>query len=85
MTGAFPAGTYDIVVNDGTRYWQNATSITIEETVLPGTGIEINVMSEDANYTFSVSKNVTLTANFLMLSSEVTWHNLLKRNRRRFA
>ena len=36
------------------------------------------VMSEDANYTFSVSKNVTLTANFLMLSSEVTWHNLLK-------
>ena len=36
------------------------------------------VMSEDANYTFSVSKNITLTANFLMLSSEVTWHNLLK-------
>ena len=35
-------------------------------------------MSEDANYTFSVSKNVTLTANFMMLSSEVTWHNLLK-------
>ena len=33
QTGAFPAGTYDVVVNDGTRYWQNATSITIEETV----------------------------------------------------
>ena len=33
QTGAFPAGTYEVVVNDGTRYWQNATSITIEETV----------------------------------------------------
>lgn len=33
MTSAFTAGTYDIVVNDGTRYWQNATSITIEETI----------------------------------------------------
>ena len=34
------------------------------------------VMSEDANYTFIVSKNITLTANFVVLSSEVTWHNL---------
>ena len=36
------------------------------------------IVSEDASYTFSVSKNVTLTANFMMLSSEVTWHHLLK-------
>lgn len=33
QTGAFPAGTYDVVVNDGTRYWQNATTVTITETV----------------------------------------------------
>ena len=75
QTGAFPAGTYDVVVNDGTRYWQNATSITIEETVptidfsVDATTKEITVTPKN---TFAEPSNLIIDTEYGNLSYQLT-------------
>lgn len=66
QTGAFPAGTYDVVVNDGTRYWQNATSITIEETV-PTIDFSVNATTKEITVT---PKNTFAEPSNLIIDTE---------------
>ena len=50
-------------------------TITIEETVLPGTGIEINIMSEDENFDEMAFDNIPKDENNLVYKAVEMLYN----------
>lgn len=65
ITSAFEAGTYDVVINDGTRYWQNVGSVTIDN-IVPTIDFSVDATTKEITIT---PKNTFSTPSDLVLGT----------------